>query len=85
MTQQQEFDLILKTCVPPMFWDTIDGKTECWYWLNRDSEGYWVNKAEGCVCFGPFKTLSRATRELRKVIAGRIDGVLRNKEMYVHE
>lgn len=31
------------------------------------------------------ETLKQATRELRKVISERIDGVLCNKEMYISE
>jgi hypothetical protein len=81
MTEQQEFDLIIRTCVPPLWWDTSKGKPDCIYWFNRDGEGYWVNKGGGDVSFGPFKTIDRATRELRKVITGRIDDILNNKEI----
>lgn len=85
MNEQQEFDFIIKTCVPPFFWDTIDGKPECWYSFCHDSEGYWLYKGSGGMCFGPFDTLDEATEELRKIIVERIDGILSNKEMYLHE
>ncbi len=85
MTEQQEFDLIIRACVPLHFWDSIGGQLECRYGFAHYSNGFWLHKGSSGIAFGPFKTLDRATKELRKVIAGRTDGVLSNKEMYIHE
>lgn len=78
MTEKEIFDLIIESCVPPRFWDTIDGKPECRYNFGHDSNGFWLHKGSDGVTFGPFRTLDRATKELRKVIAERIDGVLQD-------